>query len=142
MFDLERCDNLDVPQSVRWLPRTPRTRTNGQMTPMQSIIDAKVSEMQAAVPSAGARVLALLISLEHPNPKATHQRTSYHWESASDQDQDNERINRHTQQAHATNRSVHANAVNHLPASLRTRVLVLRVPVHFVLLFAFASLSS
>ena len=104
--------------------------------------------MQAAVPSAGTRVLALLISeatsLEHPNQKATHQRASlvYHWESASDQDQDNERINRHTQQAHATNRSVHANAVNHLPASLRTRVLVLRVPVHFVLLFAFASLSS
>ena len=108
------------------------------------------SQMQAAVPSAGTRVLALLISeatsLEHPNQKATHQRTSlvYHWESASDQDQDNERINRHMQQAHATNRSVHANAVYHLPASLQTsaRVLVLRVPVHLVLLFAFASLSS
>ena len=93
------------------------------MTPMQSIIDAKVSEMQAAVPSAGTRVLALLISeasLERPNQKAAHQRTSlvYPWESASDQDQDNDRTNRHTQQAHATNRSVRANAVYHLPASL------------------------
>ena len=94
------------------------------MTPMQSIINAKVSEMQAAVPSAGTRVLALLISeatsLERPNQKAAHQRTSlvYHWESPSDQDQDNDRINRHTQQAHATNRSAHANAVYHLPASL------------------------
>ena len=94
------------------------------MTPTQSIINAKVSEMHAAVPSAGARVLALLISeatsLEHPNQKAAHQRTLlvYPWESASDQDQDNDRTNRHTQQAHATNRSVHANAVYHLPASL------------------------
>ena len=120
------------------------------MTPTQSTANAKVSGMQAAVPSAGTRVLALLISeatsLEHPKPKASQQRTSlvHRKESACDLDQDNERTNRHTQQARATNRSGHANAVHHLPASLRTsaRVLVLRVPVHFVLLFVAASLSS
>ena len=69
------------------------------MTPLQSSIRGKRLEMHAAALSAGTRVLALSMSeatsLEYPNEKAAQQRNSLVClrESASDQDQDNNRTN-------------------------------------------------
>ena len=95
-----------------------KMRTNGQMTPMQSSIRGKRPEMHAAALAAGTRALALSMSeatsLEYPNEKAAHQRNSLVClrESATDQDQDNNRTNRHTL-PYAS-----ANTVQHLHASL------------------------
>ena len=120
------------------------------MTPTQSIINAKVSEMHAAVPSAGARVLALLISeatsLEHPNQKAAHQRTSlvYPWKVPVTMTKTTigptDTRNRHTLPIDPCMQMQYTTCL--LAFQTSTRALVLRVPVHFVLLFAFASLSS
>ena len=96
------------------------------MTPTQSTTNAKVSEMQAAVPSAGTRVLALLLSeatsLVRPKSKTTHQRTSlvYPWESASDQGLDNDRTNgpTDTRNRHTLPIEPFTKAEYYLPASL------------------------
>ena len=71
------------------------------MTPLQSSIRGTRLEMHAAALFAGTRALALsmseAISLEYPNENAAHQRNSLVCprESACNQDQDNNRTNRH-----------------------------------------------
>ena len=84
-----KCDNLDMPQWVRWLPRM---RINGRMTPLKSSIRGKLLEMHAAALTAGTRVLALSTSkatpLECPPRKLPTKEISWYAESANDQGQD------------------------------------------------------